>query len=330
MPTTSQAKAPSSAYRYLFGPVASSRLGRSLGLDLLGGPICSLDCLYCEVGRTKTHTRTRRRYVPADRLLSETRSWFQDGHRPPDYITLGGQGEPCLNSDMGHVVQGLRREQPSIPVAVLTNSTLLSRPEVQQELASVAAVLPSLDTLVETEFQQLNRPCPDITAVDVAQGLIDFRAQYTGKIFLEILLVHGINDTAENKKRLRDFITELSPHRVDVVTMTRPGACSEARPVSPTILRSWRETFGATMVPENTPPEDRDTTDAPSDGQTIAATITNSLARRPQTAEQLAYALDLPRSEIATTLAALLDQGTVVSLTLSDLPYYGLASSERN
>ena len=330
MPTTSQAKAPTPAYRYLFGPVASSRLGRSLGLDLLGGPICSLDCLYCEVGRTKTPTRTRRPYVPASRLLSETRKWVQEGHRAPDYLTLGGQGEPCLNSDMGEVVQGLRQEHPTIPVAVLTNSTLLPRAEVQQELASVAAVLPSLDTLVETEFQELNRPCSGITATDVAQGLLDFRARYDGKIFLEILLVHGINDTAENKKRLRDFITELSPHRVDVVTMTRPGAFSEARPVSPSILRSWRETFGATLVPENTPPEDRDATAATSDGQTIAATITNSLARRPQTAEQLAYALDLPRSDVATTLAALQDQGTVVSLTLSDLPYYGLASSERN
>ncbi|ACV67755.1 radical SAM protein [Desulfohalobium retbaense] len=332
MPKTSQAQPAPPSYRYLFGPVASSRLGRSLGLDLLGGPICSFDCVYCEVGRTKLHTCQRRAHVPASRLVQELRQWFKEGHQPPDYITLGGQGEPTLNSELGTLVHQVRQQWPTIPIAVLTNSSLLHREDVQEELAEVDTVLPSLDTLVDTEFHHLNRPCTGVDLSRISQGLLEFRRRYSGKIFLEILLVHGINDTAENKNRLREFIAEFSPQRVDVVTMTRPGAFSEARPIPNSILRSWREALGACQDPvaRSSAPETHTTSPVHLDGQAIAATITNSLARRPQTVDQLAFALNFARSDVAATLDALQNQGTVVVLTGTDVPYYGLASSERN
>uniref|UniRef100_I2PZS6 Fe-S oxidoreductase n=1 Tax=Desulfovibrio sp. U5L TaxID=596152 RepID=I2PZS6_9BACT len=310
--------------RHVFGPVASGRLGLSLGLDLLGARICTFDCLYCEAGVTEALTTARKPYVPARRILGELADWKAAGHGLPDAVTLGGLGEPCLNTDCGEIIAGARELFPDVPVAVLTNSSLLSDPDVRSALSGADIVLPSMDTLVTAEYQCLNRPHKSLGLEAIRQGLLDFRAGFAGSIFLEILLVAGQNDSAENLELLRDFCRELAPTRVDVVTLSRPGAHPGAKAVAGDVLARFREVLGAVRPVPSAPsggghgpagfwgdiaaraPRDPGLTD-----EDLAARIAASVARRPQTAAGLATALGLPVPRIQSALDALLRTGAV-------------------
>ncbi len=316
-------------FTYIFGPVPSGRLGRSLGLDLLGKPICDFDCLYCEVGRTRIHTTERKPWVQAETLLTELENWLALDLPRPDYITLGGKGEPCLNSDLGKIIQGVHALAPDIPVAVLTNATLLGDPGVQEELQGAQVVLPSMDTLVEEEFLRLNKPCAGLDLGTLSQGILDWARTFPGKIFLEILLVQGINDTEENLKRLTAFCASLKPHRIDVVTMSRPGAYAAAHPVSPRVRARWEQTLGAGT--SRIRPADLTLPDTPvhMDSSRRMQAISHSIAIRPQTPGQIALAMGLPRKEVEETLHSLYRGGQVVRIVQDDGVYYTLAGQDR-
>ncbi len=307
------------AFTYIFGPVASSRLGRSLGLDLLGKRICSMDCLYCEVGRTDELTLVRAPYVPADVLLEELEQWRDGNTIFPDHVTLGGAGEPCLNSELGAIIRGCRRILPEVPVAVLTNSTLMADPAVREELALADVVLPSLDSLVEEEFNKLNRPCGGLTAAGIAESLLQFRRMFGGKIFLEILLAQGVNDSEENLALLREFVTRLGPDRVDVTTLSRPGAYPVARPVAPEVRERWCGEFATFCPQERETPgtvflrTGQRADHVERDQKTVADMVARSLRRRPQTPGQLALSLALPLERVEHALAVLLHEGIIHS-----------------
>jgi len=304
--------------QYVFGPVGSGRLGLSLGLDLLGARICTFDCLYCEAGATEALTTRRKPYVAARRILDELAAWKAAGHPAPEAVTLGGMGEPCLNTDCGDIIAGARELFPDVPVAVLTNSSLLPDPDVRKALGLADIVLPSMDTLVEAEYQRLNRPHRDIGLEAVRRGLLDFRAGFGGAIFLEILLLAGINDTGENLRLLREFCDELGPTRVDVVTMSRPGAHPGATAVAGEVLTRFRESLGAASPAASARPDGHGpaalAARAGRDGETpeaLAARIAASVARRPQTAMGLAKALGVAVGRIQQALDALERTGTV-------------------
>lgn len=300
---------------HVFGPVRSGRLGASLGLDLLGVKICSFDCLYCEVGPTRGLIRARKPYVSAKRLLAELEAWLAAPHPPFDVITLGGMGEPTLNSDMGEILAGVRRLVPGAPTAVLTNSSLMGDPQVRRELALADMVLPSMDTLVQAEFEALNRPHPGASLAGIRQGLLDFRREYSGKIFLEVLVLDGVNDSDENLELLRRFVAELAPDRVDVTTMSRPGAYREARGASPETLDRFRQALG--RQGSGAEPEKAAQFAIGLDNEhglrlnKIRGFVLESLARRPQTASQLSRALAVSEREISETLERLLEAGDV-------------------
>lgn len=305
-------------FKTLYGPVRSGRLGLSLGVDLLGKRICSLDCIYCEVGPTRVHTLERRAYMPARTILEELRSWKSQGLPRPEFITLGGLGEPCLNVEMEEIIAGSRTIFPEIPIAVLTNSTLLHDPAVRRELGATQVVLPSLDTLVPSEFVKINKPCSGVILDNITSGLLEFRERYAGRIFLEILLTRGINDSEENLARLREFIPRLKPDRVDVVTMTRPGASPLAEAVDEQTLTAWRTALrGATKEEGSQQP-------ASSQSQGLAQGIAqglatdaqrdlvlNSLRRRPQTIDQVREALSLDSAQTRALFADLAAQGAI-------------------
>ncbi|MDR3042767.1 MAG: radical SAM protein [Desulfovibrio sp.] len=339
---------------HVFGPVASGRLGRSLGLDLLGGRVCSMDCLYCEVGATDVHTCERAPYVPAPVLLDELARWRDaeaakhgatPGGRPPaalvDHVTLGGSGEPCLNSDLARIIAGCRDILPGVPVAVLTNSTLLHRDDVRADLAGADVVLPSLDSLVEAEFRVLNRPCKGVTARGVADGLLGFARGFGGRIYLEVLLARGINDTAENLALLRDYVRQLAPHRVDVTTLSRPGASPRALPVGRDVLARWSDELNmAAGCPQTAPVGHGPTAAVPDDGccraarttdadapvshsmdtETLQEAVLRSITRRPQTAPQLAKALGAPLDAVRNALDELTARGACAPVAETALP----------
>ncbi|MFO7817497.1 MAG: radical SAM protein [Desulfovibrionales bacterium] len=297
-------------FKYIFGPVRSSRLGLSLGLELLGDKICDFDCLYCEVGKTLVHTMQRDAYVPAAEILRELEEWFELGYNSPDFITLGGMGEPCLNSEMGMVIHGVKKMRPDIPVAVLTNSSLLSQPEVRRELNLADAVLPSLDTVVEKEFQLLNRPCSGILLKDILDGLIEFRKEFGGNIYLEILLVAGFNDSKDNLYGLKEFCRRLSPERIDLTRMTRPGAYIKAPKVDPELESQWRKVLDiGGPVRKSADNQILNEFELEVDQETVLA----SLRRRPQTVEQLASALGTSPDAIQKIVKELLHSGQLSS-----------------
>jgi wyosine [tRNA(Phe)-imidazoG37] synthetase (radical SAM superfamily) len=297
----------------IFGPVRSGRLGASLGLDLLGAKICSFDCLYCEVGVTRALTRIRKPYVPADKILGELAYWLFRPHPEFEVVTLGGMGEPTLNTDLGRIIEGVREMVPGVPVAVLTNSSLMYDPQVRTELALADMVLPSMDTLVPLEFTAINKPVDGATLMDARRGLLEFRKLYPGKIFLEVLLLAGVNDSEENLDRLRAFCAELGPDRVDVVTMTRPGAYLQAIPAPPATLERFRRALDPAGSRALEMPEKSRHFAAPLDNpadeelQALSIRVLDSLARRPQTAEALAEVLDVgvwPLKNLLDDLAA--------------------------
>ncbi|SDK41258.1 Wyosine [tRNA(Phe)-imidazoG37] synthetase, radical SAM superfamily [Maridesulfovibrio ferrireducens] len=318
-------------YKYIFGPVFSGRIGRSLGLDLLGKRICSMDCVYCEVGATEFLVSERRPYVSAAAILEELASWKQEGHLLPDVITLGGLGEPVLNSDLPEIIGGVKKLFPSLPVAVLTNATPMTDPEVRRELLEADIVLPSMDSLVASEFRAVNRPCKGIDPEDVAKALIEFRKEFKGKIFLEVLLSRGYNDSAENLSKMKAFCSELSPDRIDVVTLSRPGTLEVALPVDPGTLDLWKKALDAAPCTDRDCGSDEgakgrngsDTSVHVQDGDSAAFDrIQASLMRRPQTAQQLSKALEISFDGVMQVIEKLENSGKLTVRQAGDEIYY--------
>jgi len=308
------------ALRYIFGPVLSGRLGRSLGLDLLGRRVCTMNCVYCESGKLETLTLDRAAYVPAAVVLGELERWDQGrkdrGEPLPDAATLGGLGEPTLNVDMPEIIAGIRRILPGVPVAVLTNASLMSDPAVRAELARADMILPSMDSLVPEEFRAVNRAHPGLDPNAIADGILRFRKDYQSRMYLEILLAAGINDSARNLELLAAFCKELQPDRVDVVTLSRPGTESFARPVDAETLARWRGRLCSLARPRN------GLAGAAEKGQKHAgafrpddleSSILASLARRPQTAAQLAAALLAPEDQVRGVVMRLAEHGRIAA-----------------
>ncbi|WP_022662242.1 radical SAM protein [Paucidesulfovibrio longus] len=312
------------AFTYIFGPVMSGRLGLSLGLDLLREKICSMDCAYCEVGPTSALTLERRAWVPARDILDELAQWAAQG-RDTEYVTLGGSGEPTLNTEFGEVIRGVREILPGKPVAVLTNSTLLHVPDVRRDLCLADVVLPSLDTLVPQEMRRLNRCIPGLGPETIVRGLLDFRKEFSGAVFLEILLARGFNDSEENLRLLSEFIPRLDPDRVDVVTLTRPGTLDSARAVDAPTLARWRAALGA-HERRNLRAEARER-DLPD--QEAREALRSSLARRPQTVLQLAGGLGLGPERVRRLLDALVAEDELDAREVEDGLFYSLRRSGR-
>jgi wyosine [tRNA(Phe)-imidazoG37] synthetase (radical SAM superfamily) len=183
-------------YRSLFGPVLSRRLGVSLGVDLVTHKTCSLNCVYCECGKTTCLTPERRCYVSPDAVCRELDHYWAHND-DPDYITFSGSGEPTLNQGLGQVIAHIKEKKPGIRVAVLTNATLMTDPAVRAELALADLVVPSLDAVSYPVFCRINRPCAGIRPADIIDGLIVFTKAFSGQVWLEIFILPGINDTQE-------------------------------------------------------------------------------------------------------------------------------------
>lgn len=205
---------------HIFGPVPSRRLGRSLGVDLVPFKTCSYDCIYCQLGRTTNKTIERKEWVPLEEVLGELRAALS---RKPDYITLSGSGEPTLYSRVGELIDRIKA-MTQIPVAVLTNGSLLWQPEVRAELRHADLVIPSLDAGDEAVFRAVNRPHQEISFERMMEGLIQFRAEFQGQYWLEVFLLAGHNVADADIEKLAGQVRRINPDRVQLNTVTRPPA----------------------------------------------------------------------------------------------------------
>ena len=224
-------------YQYIFGPVPSRRLGLSLGVDLVPHKTCTLDCIYCECGATTNLTLDRSEYVPFEGLIRELTHYFE--HNPdPDYITFSGAGEPCLNTRMGDLINFIKEKRPGVSVAVLTNGTLLSQPEVRKALLGADLVIPSLDAVLAHAFRTINRPCRGIDLAAYIRGVAEFRREFGGDLDLEVLILPGINDSDADLAALKSAVDDIRPRKVQLNTLDRPGTRSNIEPASRALLEN--------------------------------------------------------------------------------------------
>ncbi len=208
--------------KYVFGPVPSRRLGQSLGVDTIPLKTCNWNCVYCQLGRTQPLINERKEYYPTEEILAEVQSAL-DSHQPGeiDWVTFVGSGEPLLHAGMGYLIRQVKR-MTDLPVAVITNGSLLYLPEVRQELLVAEAVLPSLDAGTPGLYHHINRPHPETTYDRLLAGLLDFRTEYSGKLWVEVMLVHGLNDTSQALWSLVEVLKLVQPDAVHINLPTRP------------------------------------------------------------------------------------------------------------
>jgi len=230
-------------YRHLFGPVSSRRLGRSLGVDLVPLKTCNYDCVYCECGKTTVATNERQEFIPTGEVLSEL-SHFLTSSPALDYITFAGSGEPTLSRGIGRAIRFLKERFPAYRIAVLTNSSLLSDPGVRADLLPADVVLPTFSTVINETYHTMHRPVTGNDPALVLDGLLQFRQEYRGEIWLEVFIIPGLNTSDQELAGLRDAISALRPDRVQLNTLDRPGTDDWVRPASPDELARIARVLG--------------------------------------------------------------------------------------
>ena len=282
-------------YKYLFGPVPSRRLGMSLGVDLVPKKVCSLDCVYCEVGKTTKLTTDRKEYILYDRVVGELEHFFE--HNPdPEYITFSGSGEPTLNVRLADILRFIKQKKPHIPVAVLTNGTLLYDRDVRQTLKEADVVLPSLDAATEEGFIKINRPENHLTVDKYIQGLIDFRKEFKGKIWLEIFILPGYNDSEHELLELKKAILRIGPDSIQLNTLDRPGTVAGLKAASredlERVIRLWNMDHLEIIAAA---PERKKVQSYRKDAENA---IMETILRRPCTLDDLVKMLGMHLSEI--------------------------------
>ncbi|HDZ23940.1 MAG TPA: radical SAM protein [Desulfobacteraceae bacterium] len=309
-------------YRYLFGPVPSRRFGRSLGVDLSKPKTCSLDCVFCQLGRTGTSSIERKEYVPTGEVIAELKDWLEtDGQA--DYITLSGSGEPTLHSGFGEVLAFVR-ENSSIPALLLTNGTMLYLPEVREGASHASIVKTSLSAWDEASYALVNRPHPELRFDLLVEGEKAFRADYTGKLFLEVFLIKGMNARPEEVKKIAALAKEIAPDRVQLNTAVRPPAEKYAVPLTREEMEGLAELFKpkAEIIAEF---KARHGSHFEANQDAILA----MLKRRPCTAEQLAEVFGMHLNELSKYLGKLTGNQQVLLEQRNGLTYYTVPSRER-
>lgn len=310
-------------YKYLFGPVPSRRLGMSLGVDLVPRKVCSLDCVYCEVGKTTKLTVGRKEYIRLDKVKEELLHYFTN-NPDPDYITFSGSGEPTLNTRIGELLQFIKQIKPGVPVAVLTNGTLFYDKDVRDALKGADVVLPSLDAATEEAFQLINRPAGELTIDTYIKGLIRFREEFTGKIWLEVFILPGYNDHPDELLELKRAIVRINPDVVQLNTLDRPGTVPDLRSATSEELRKIAELWELDHVEIVAASSERKKMQ--SYRKDIETSILETIKRRPCTSEDLCKMLGLHINELNKYLDVLTAENKIKAIRQERGIFYQLVS----
>jgi len=322
---------------YIFGPVPSRRLGLSLGVDLVPYKVCSFDCIYCQLGRTTRKTLQRQTFVDTNDVIAELREVLP--RAKANYVTLSGSGEPTLSLDMARLIREIKK-LTSTPVAVLTNGSLLSRLELQQELLDADLVVPSLDAGSRQVFERINRPCPGLCIDGIVDGLERFSKDYRGKVWVEVMLVKGVNDGEEELERISSALKRVRAEKIQLNTVERPPAEASVGRLSVDEMERAKEHFderaeliasaGLPGAPEGS------ILISGEGGQPTSPTVKcrsvlDLLRRRPCAMADVASGLDISMNEASKLIGILVNQGLIDAIRRDDgLTYFGYAhDSER-
>ena len=291
-------------YKYLFGPVPSRRLGRSLGIDLIPFKTCSYNCVYCQLGQTTHQTVEREEYVPSEEVLKELEQKLKENVEI-DFLTFSGSGEPTLHSGIGRIISELKKIT-SLPIAVLTNGSLLSEKEVRKDLLKADVILPTLSSVNPESFQQIHRPHPGLQLEKIIQGMIELRKEFKGEIWLEVFLVQGINDTEEEMKALKKVIEKISPEKIQLNTSVR----IPAEEFSLTVPEDKMEKL-AELLEEKAEVISESSYFTPAYQKADEQEILNYLKRRPGTLQDICQGLGVHPDQALKYLNQLLEKGKI-------------------
>ena len=211
--------------KYVYGPLRSRRLGNSLGVSTVPHKVCSFDCVYCQLKETTQKTRERKIYVRTDEVIDELRTFF--ANKPPDlkvdYVTFSGAGEPTLHREIGTLIAAAR-SLTDVPIVVITNASTMIDEDVRRDLLAADILIPSLDAVTQDVFEKIDRPVGGLKIEEVIEGLRAFRREFSGQIWLEIMLVRDINDSVEYLRRMKEVVSGIAPDRVQINAPVRPPA----------------------------------------------------------------------------------------------------------
>jgi wyosine [tRNA(Phe)-imidazoG37] synthetase (radical SAM superfamily) len=305
--------------QHVFGPVPSRRLGFSLGVDIIPPKYCSYDCIYCQIGKT-TDKEIRRRSFYDPRIVTGQVIDAVSTGKTIDIVTFSGSGEPTLNSDLGVMIRELKKSI-SIPVAVITNGSLLWDEDVRRDLAEADIVLPSLDAVSEDVFKRINRPHPSLDVEKILEGLTIFRKEYSKKIWLEIMLIRNVNDDPDELKKMAQIVAALNVDRIQLNTVTRPPSEETAGRLEESELTAICGLFGPAC--EVICSFDK-ATEMPAQAEWTNI-ILETLRRRPLTFDDMVKVTGLSHFQAKTRLKVLEKEGVIRSYVLGDALFYVIA-----
>jgi wyosine [tRNA(Phe)-imidazoG37] synthetase (radical SAM superfamily) len=306
-------------YHHLYGPVPSRRLGRSLGIDLVPHKICTYDCIYCQIGKTTDKTLVRKEYVPVKEVLEEVRGFLGEEISSIDHLSLSGSGEPTLHSKIRTLIQEIKAIT-SIPIAVITNGSLLYKEEVRQDLLLADIVLPSLDAVSSEVFLRINRPRLRFSIGKVIEGMVEFRKVYKGQIWLEMLFCKGVNNSKEELLGMKKAIDLIQPDLIHLNTVVRPPSEKWAAPLSQKEMEEIRAFFGkkASIISEF------DRHPSSISGKDMKEEILKILGRRPLSLSDLSKGMGIPQNELDEYIEPLVQGGKIQARIFGGSIYYGI------
>ncbi len=312
--------------KHVFGPVSSRRLGQSLGVDVLPPKSCTWNCLYCQLGRTRECVTERREFFPREEILEEIRQAIGNPHAI-DWITFVGSGETTLYKGLGWLI-GETKKITDIPVAVITNGSLLSVEEVRQELLHADAVLPSLNAGSPELFMRIDRPAAGFSYERHVEGLVEFRNVYRGKLWIEVMLIDGLNDSVEALQDIAGALEKIRPDTVHLVLPTRPSGDADVRlPSDEAVARARLVLSRVAKVVH--PAKGSMSLRDPGD---IIETVASITRRHPLQEHELRHALDelLPDEpgRVGRIIEQLLESGRFKTVTLPDNEVYWVPARE--
>lgn len=231
--------------KYVYGPVQSRRLGNSLGITTVPYKVCSFDCVYCQLKKTTEKTSQRKEYVSQKEILREVAGFFKNKPKnlKIDYLTFSGSGEPTLNSSIGSLIKRVKKMIP-LPVVVITNSSNLAVPSVRRALLNADVIIPSLDAVTQDIFKKIDRPVRGLRINDIINGLCKFRKEFKGSLWLEVMLVRGVNDKIDYLRRIKRVVELIRPDKVQINVPVRTPAEPWVRLPMCSTLKEAKKIFG--------------------------------------------------------------------------------------
>ena len=316
---------------FVFGPVYSSRLGVSLGVSPLSDgrttyKKCNYNCIYCQLGPSRTLINHREEFAPLNDLLEQLKEALRAISRDNislDTVTIVPEGEPLLYSRLGELISKTKGLISAFgmnsKLAVITNGSLLYLREVRQELRDADIVLPSLDAANEMTFRRVNRPHRMLEHRKLVEGLKAFRKEYQGEIWLEVMVLEGINDSDEHVTALSNLIKEISPDMVNVNTPTRPPLKEGIRAPGINRLRSIEKVLSSRRSKKPKP----ESINSPlKDVFGLKPSILALIARHPMSVPELSFVFNEPQGKIKDTLKELIAEGKAIRFYRGGREYY--------